>query len=151
MRELSKPSRARAMWACMAALLLTAMALISGCAVPTEVLPVTPIQPAIMATPTEEPVVEAKPTPAALQFPLPVPTSAQAGAEAVAFPIGAQFSTDRVSAALDFPLPPPDTVAVAAAPADDSGCITCHTSEDVLKQLAKEPEESGESLSEGEG
>jgi outer membrane biosynthesis protein TonB len=35
-------------------------------------------------------------------------------------------------------------------PVDDSGCITCHTDEETLKALAKEPE-AAESLSEGEG
>jgi hypothetical protein len=36
-------------------------------------------------------------------------------------------------------------------PVDDESCVTCHTSEEVLKALATEPEESGEGLSEGEG
>lgn len=48
-----------------------------------------------------------------------------------------------------FPLPPPTREAVAAAP-DNSGCISCHTSQEDLQELAKEPE-AKESLSEGEG
>ncbi len=47
-----------------------------------------------------------------------------------------------------FPLPAPEREMKAQA--DDSACIECHTSEETLKQLAKDPEEE-ESLSEGEG
>lgn len=47
-----------------------------------------------------------------------------------------------------FPLPAPEQE--LRAQADNSSCIDCHTSEETLKQLAKEPEEE-ESLSEGEG
>ena len=53
-------------------------------------------------------------------------------------------------AALDFPLPAPTQPAEESGP-DDQSCVDCHTSEDVLKALATEPEDSGESLSEGEG
>ena len=38
----------------------------------------------------------------------------------------------------------------AAVVADASNCVTCHTSEETLQQLAKE-EAPAESLSEGEG
>jgi outer membrane biosynthesis protein TonB len=52
------------------------------------------------------------------------------------------------------PTEPPPTVTPTEEPTpepiDDSGCITCHTDEETLKALAKEPEEV-ESLSEGEG
>lgn len=44
-------------------------------------------------------------------------------------------------------IPPTPTLSPAA---DDSTCVTCHISEEMLKALAVEPEEA-ESLSEGEG
>lgn len=47
-----------------------------------------------------------------------------------------------------FPLPAPEQESEKRA--DSSNCVDCHTSEETLKQLAKEPEEE-ESLSEGEG
>jgi nitrate/TMAO reductase-like tetraheme cytochrome c subunit len=34
---------------------------------------------------------------------------------------------------------------------DDENCIACHTSKETLQELAVEPEEEGEELSEGEG
>ena len=34
---------------------------------------------------------------------------------------------------------------------EDDNCITCHTSKETLQELAVEPEEEGEELSEGEG
>jgi nitrate/TMAO reductase-like tetraheme cytochrome c subunit len=34
---------------------------------------------------------------------------------------------------------------------EDESCITCHTSQETLQELAVEPEEEGEALSEGEG
>jgi nitrate/TMAO reductase-like tetraheme cytochrome c subunit len=34
---------------------------------------------------------------------------------------------------------------------DDENCIACHTSQETLQELAVEPEEEGEELSEGEG
>ncbi len=34
---------------------------------------------------------------------------------------------------------------------DDEACITCHTSQETLQELAVEPEDEGEELSEGEG
>ena len=45
------------------------------------------------------------------------------------------------------PVPPTETPSPAA---DSSTCIACHTNEESLKALAKEPEEV-EHLSEGEG
>jgi hypothetical protein len=48
------------------------------------------------------------------------------------------------------PTEAPTEAPTAAAPADASNCITCHTSEETLQQLAKE-EAPAESLSEGEG
>lgn len=51
-------------------------------------------------------------------------------------------------AALDFPLPPPKHVEIE--PAEDEGCVTCHTSEATLKSLAKQDEEPKvESVGEG--
>ncbi len=50
--------------------------------------------------------------------------------------------------ALDFPLPPPNHVEIE--PAEDEGCVTCHTSEATLKALAKQEEEP-EVESKGEG
>ena len=35
--------------------------------------------------------------------------------------------------------------------ADDESCVTCHTSKETLQELAVEPEDAGEELSEGEG
>jgi hypothetical protein len=35
--------------------------------------------------------------------------------------------------------------------ADDENCVTCHTSKETLQELAVEPEDEGEELSEGEG
>ena len=35
--------------------------------------------------------------------------------------------------------------------ADDESCVTCHTSKETLQELAVEPEDEGEELSEGEG
>lgn len=49
-----------------------------------------------------------------------------------------------------FPLPAPTTVKVEKPNLDDNTCITCHTSQKRLKELAKEPEKT-EELSEGEG
>lgn len=49
---------------------------------------------------------------------------------------------------LDFPLAA--ATHVEAAPVTDQTCVDCHTSEQVLKSMAKE-EEGGETLSEGEG
>jgi hypothetical protein len=62
----------------------------------------------------------------------------------------------EVVAAPTEPLAPPPTHTPAPTEeptpevVDDTGCITCHTDEEILKSLAKEPEEA-ESLSEGEG
>lgn len=50
-----------------------------------------------------------------------------------------------------FPLPAPTVLPLEEDPSlDDSNCVTCHTSDEMLKLLAKEPE-AAESLSEGEG
>ncbi len=54
---------------------------------------------------------------------------------------------------LSRPIADPGGGALAGATADagdSSNCVACHTSQDVLKSLAKEPEQA-ESLSEGEG
>jgi hypothetical protein len=48
-----------------------------------------------------------------------------------------------------FPLPVPEEEGEEAAP-DDSYCIDCHTDEEAVTKLAKEPEKE-EKLSEGEG
>jgi hypothetical protein len=52
-------------------------------------------------------------------------------------------------AALSFPLPAPTHVEVESA--NDETCVQCHTSEEVLKAMAKGEEEVEETLSEGEG
>jgi hypothetical protein len=38
-----------------------------------------------------------------------------------------------------------------ALQADDENCVTCHTSKETLQELAVEPADEGEELSEGEG
>lgn len=48
------------------------------------------------------------------------------------------------------PTEAPTEAPTAAAPADASNCVTCHTSEETLRELAKE-DAPAESLSEGEG
>jgi outer membrane biosynthesis protein TonB len=48
------------------------------------------------------------------------------------------------------PEPTPTEAPTAQVPADATNCVTCHTSEDTLRQLAKE-EDPAEELSEGEG
>ena len=130
-----------------AVMLVTALA---GCAAeqPTAVPVGETSEPA--AAPTEEPT-PVKPTPAALQFPLPVPKSEGVRAEAREFPIQASFSADRVEASLDFPLPAPEKTDAVATKADDSACISCHEDESILQQLATVIEDTGEALSEGEG
>jgi outer membrane biosynthesis protein TonB len=112
--------------------LLLLMALVlAGCggeptAVPTEPPEPTEVAVATVA-PTEAPT-EPPPTDVPTEEPTPEPTEAPTEPPPTATP------TEE---------PTPE-------PVDDSGCITCHTDEETLKALAKEPE-AAESLSEGEG
>ena len=43
------------------------------------------------------------------------------------------------------------TGTVAAQTGEGENCVTCHTDKGILQELAVEPEEEGEELSEGEG
>ena len=52
--------------------------------------------------------------------------------------------------ALDFPLAAPSRGEEMVEPVNDQTCVDCHTDEETLKAVA-EQEETGESLSEGEG
>jgi len=103
----------------------TPTAVAEAVATSTEAAPAT-ATPAPSATFTTEPTATATPEPTATYTPPPTSTNTPA-----------PTSTNT-------PAPTP-------TPVDNSNCITCHTSEDTLKALAKEPEEGGESLSEGEG
>jgi hypothetical protein len=53
-------------------------------------------------------------------------------------------------AALDFPLASPTREELAET-VSDQNCIDCHSDEETLKAVAEQAEETGESLSEGEG
>jgi outer membrane biosynthesis protein TonB len=130
---MSKTRMSLVKWQAMAAvalLLFTALILLSACggAEPTTVA----VEPTTAAT--EPPA----PTSAPTEPPAPTdtPTEPPAPTEAPTEP------------------PPPDTPAPTDTPTpevvDDSACIACHTDEETLRALAKEPEEA-ESLSEGEG
>ena len=54
----------------------------------------------------------------------------------------------------EVPTEPPPTATPTEEPTpepvDDTACVTCHTDEETLKEVAEEPE-AAESLSEGEG
>ena len=147
-----KPTVIYLRWLLLATVATMLVIALAGCAAPTEQPTAAPVEKANEPTtlPTREPT-PVKPTPAALQFPLPVSKSTSVREEAREFPIPASFSADRVEASLDFPLPAPEQGEAVATKADDSACITCHTDEDILQQLATEPEDAGEALSEGEG
>ncbi len=98
-------------------------------------------------TPTEPPqptrVSEAAPTDAPTQPPTEEPTS-----EPTSAPTPTEQPTNtptQVPTATPAPTPTPTPI-----PVDDSGCVTCHTSEETLQALATE-EEAPEIESEGEG
>ena len=94
--------------------------------------------PAPTAAPTE---VAQAPT----ELPAPTEPSATATTEPTATvePTATLVPTET-------PEPTPTEAPTAAAPADASNCVACHTSEETLRQLAKE-EDAAEELSEGEG
>jgi mono/diheme cytochrome c family protein len=93
------------------------------------------------STPAPTVVVEAPAAPTAVP-PTEAPTR-----EPTAAPTATLAPTDApepTATAIEAPSP------TAAVVADASNCVTCHTSEETLQQLAKE-EDPAEELSEGEG
>ncbi len=65
-------------------------------------------------------------------------------------------NTDALGTAANLPPTPEPEVttsaqAVAMVAFTDQACLTCHTNQDVLKALAVEEEDAGESLSSGPG
>lgn len=94
---------------------------------PTEVAAAT-----VAPTPTEAPTEPPPPTDVPTEEPTLEPTE------------------EPTEAPTEPPPTPTPTEEPTPEPVDDSGCITCHTDEETLKALAKEPE-AAESLSEGEG
>ena len=109
-------------------LLLLFTLLLAGCGEPTAV-PTEPSQPTAVAAvvPTTAPT-EPPPTPTAEPTPEPTPT---------------EVPTELPPTATPTEEPTPE-------PIDDTGCITCHTSEETLRAMATE-EEAPEVESEGEG
>jgi outer membrane biosynthesis protein TonB len=98
--------------------------------------------PAPTAAPTE--VAQA---PTELPAPTEPPATATTAPVATAEPTATLAPTQTPEPT---PTEAPTEAPTAAAPADATNCVTCHTSEETLQQLAKE-QEAGESLSEGEG
>lgn len=87
-----------------------------------------------------------------MNAPAIVPAAAPPPTPAVVAPQSLLQSEDQPVqlASSRFPLPAPTTVKVERLDLDNSTCISCHTSQKSLKELAKEPEKT-EELSEGEG
>ena len=109
-------------------LLLSFIIALSACGAETEVA----------IAPTEAAISEAAPTSAPTEPPEPTSPPTEP-------PVPTDPPTEP---------PPTDTPEPTEEPTpeviDDSGCITCHMDDEVLKALAVEPEEL-EELSEGEG
>ena len=120
-------------WAVAVGLLLLLALVLSGCgAEPTVVSEAASTEPPptqVAAQPTTAPT-ELPPTEAPTDLPPTEPPPTEAPTE----PPPTATPTEE---------PTPEVV-------DDSACIACHTDEETLKSLAKEPEKA-ESLSEGEG
>lgn len=92
------------------------------------------------------PAPTAAPTEVA-QAPTEPPATATTAPAATAEPTATLAPTETPEPT---PTEAPTEAPTAAAPADATNCVTCHTSEETLQQLAKE-QEPAESLSEGEG
>jgi hypothetical protein len=112
-------------WPRAAALALLLLLVLSVAACGAEPTPVA-------QAPTAEEATEAEPTAAPTDTEAPAPTDTVAPTDTPA------------------PTEPPPTPTATPAPIDDTGCITCHTSEETLQAMATE-EEAPEVESEGEG
>jgi outer membrane biosynthesis protein TonB len=115
----------------LALLLLTAL-LLSGCG---DTATATPEATAMALEPTSAPTEPPAPTSAPTEPPAPTTTPTQ-------------LSPTDTPAPTDTPLP---TDTPTPEPVDDTACLSCHTDQETLQAVAEEPEEEGESLSEGEG
>ena len=86
--------------------------------------------------------------------PTAVPTEPPEPTEVSVAPATATPAPTEPPEPTEAPTEPPPTAAPpeepTPVPVDDTACISCHTDEETLKELAIEPEET-ESLSEGEG
>jgi outer membrane biosynthesis protein TonB len=134
-RRMSRTKTFLAGWkgvALLSGLLLVLVLVLAGCGGEPPAVPAEPTE--VVAAPTEPLAPTDVPTEALT--PTDVPTEP---------PTPTDVPTEP---------PPTHTPAPTEEPTpevvDDTGCITCHTDEEILKSLAKEPEEA-ESLSEGEG
>ena len=114
--------KTRKFWFAAALALLLGMLALAGCGGATEAPPPTEVavQPAATTPPTQPPTV------APTDTPLP--------------PTDTPVPTDT----------PEPTATPAPEPVDNSACVGCHTSQEVLQAMAVS-EEVEESLSEGEG
>jgi hypothetical protein len=113
-------------------LLLLTVLLLSGCG---DTATATPEATAIAMEPTSAPTEAPAPTSAPTEPPSPTATPTELPPTDTPAPTDTPFPTDT---------PTPEAV-------DDTACIACHTDQETLQAVAEEPEEEGESLSEGEG